>query len=61
MRRGGRYAVRGRRETRRKRSDKRSWRPAEGDEVLARERPQGAFTRQVMLGENLDADRLEAH
>ena len=38
----------------------RSWTPAEGDEVLARERPQGAVTRQVMLGESLDTDRLTA-
>jgi HSP20 family protein len=39
----------------------RSWWPAESDEVLARERPQGTFTRQVMLGDALDAERLEAH
>lgn len=39
----------------------RAWWPAEGDEILARERPQGTWTRQVMLGESLDADRLEAH
>ena len=39
----------------------RSWAPAEGDEVLAHERPQGAVTRQVRLGETLDTDRLEAH
>jgi HSP20 family protein len=38
----------------------RAWQPTEGDEVLARERPQGSVTRQVMLGEALDADRLEA-
>ncbi|SRR6266508_2495818 len=38
----------------------RSWWPAEGDEILARERPNGTFTRQVFLGEALDADRLEA-
>jgi HSP20 family protein len=38
----------------------RSWSPAEGDEVLAHERPQGSVTRQVMLGESLDTDRLEA-
>jgi HSP20 family protein len=38
----------------------RSWTPAEGDEVLAQERPQGAVTRQVMLGDALDSDRLEA-
>ena len=38
----------------------RSWSPAEGSDVLAQERPQGAVTRQVMLGEALDTDRLEA-
>jgi HSP20 family protein len=38
----------------------RSWQPTEGDDVLARERPQGSVTRQVMLGESLDADNLEA-
>jgi HSP20 family protein len=38
----------------------RSWWPAEGDEVLARERSQGTFSRQVLLGDALDPDRLEA-
>ena len=38
----------------------RSWTPAEGDEVLAQERPQGSVARQVMLGEALDTDQLEA-
>ncbi len=38
----------------------RSWTPAEGAEVLVRERSQGAVTRQVTLGESLDTDRLEA-
>jgi len=38
----------------------RSWAPAEGDEVLAQERPQGAVSRQVMLGEALDTESLEA-
>ena len=38
----------------------RSWIPAEGDEVLAQERPQGTVARQVMLGDSLDTDRLEA-
>ena len=33
---------------------------AEGDEVLASERPQGTFTRRVFLGESLDIGRLEA-
>ena len=32
----------------------------EGDEVLVTERPQGEFSRQLMLGENLDTGRLEA-
>jgi HSP20 family protein len=40
----------------------RSWfPPEEGAEVLARERTQGTFSRQVLLGEALDADRVEAH
>jgi HSP20 family protein len=38
----------------------RSWTPAEGDEVLAQERPQGSVARQVMLGDALDTERLEA-
>ena len=32
----------------------------EGDEVLASERPQGTFTRRVLLGESLDTSRTEA-
>ncbi|HYZ99483.1 MAG TPA: Hsp20/alpha crystallin family protein [Acidimicrobiales bacterium] len=32
----------------------------EGDEVLANERPQGTFTRRVLLGESLDTSQLEA-
>src|SRR5918993_33942 len=32
---------------------------AEGDEVLAGERPQGTFTRRVLLGQSLDTGRLE--
>ena len=38
----------------------RSWSYGDGDEVLASERPQGSWTRQIMLGESLDTDRLEA-
>jgi len=38
----------------------RQWQPQEGDEVLAAERPRGTFTRQLFLGETLDADRLQA-
>ena len=33
---------------------------AEDDEVLAGERPQGTFTRRVLLGQNLDTAQLEA-
>ena len=33
---------------------------AEGDEVVANERPQGTFTRRVLLGDSLDTSRLEA-
>ena len=39
----------------------RSWWPEEGAEVLARERTQGAFSRQVLLGEALDAEHVDAH
>jgi HSP20 family protein len=38
----------------------RSWTPAEGSEVLVRERAHGGITRQVTLGESLDTGRLEA-
>jgi HSP20 family protein len=31
-----------------------------GDDILVTERPQGRFTRQLMLGDQLDADRIEA-
>lgn len=31
-----------------------------GDEVIATERPQGTFTRQLLLGDQLDADRIAA-
>ena len=33
----------------------------EGDEVIVDERPHGEFSRQLFLGEDLDADRLTAH
>ena len=32
----------------------------DGDEVLVDERPHGEFSRQLLLGDNLDAERLEA-
>ncbi len=41
-------------------SAQRQWQPTEGDQVLASERPQGSFTRQLFLGEALDAEHIEA-
>lgn len=38
----------------------RSWPPAEGDEVLVTERPEGSFSRRLLLGEGLDLGRVEA-
>lgn len=39
----------------------RRWQPEEGDEVLVSERPQGRFSRQLFLGDGLDADHIEAN
>jgi HSP20 family protein len=41
-------------------SAERNWQPGEGDEVVVSERPQGGFTRQLFLGEGLDAERIAA-
>jgi HSP20 family protein len=38
----------------------RAWPRAEGDEVVIAERPQGTFSRQLLLGESLDTDRIAA-
>ena len=38
----------------------RTWPRAEGDEVVVAERPQGTFSRQLLLGDNLDTDRIAA-
>ena len=38
----------------------RRFEPVEGDEVVIAERPQGTFTRQLLLGDSLDTGRLEA-
>ena len=32
----------------------------EGDEIIAAERPQGVFTRQLFLGDTLDGERINA-
>jgi HSP20 family protein len=39
----------------------RRWSRGEGVEVVASERVQGAFTRQLFLGESLDPGRIEAN
>ena len=38
----------------------RSFSRNEGDEVVVSERPQGRFSRQLFLGESLDADHIRA-
>jgi HSP20 family protein len=38
----------------------RTWSPVEGDEVVISERPQGTFSRQLMLGDSLDTERIIA-
>jgi HSP20 family protein len=38
----------------------RRFEPDEGDELLISERPWGTFSRQLLLGESLDTDSLEA-
>jgi HSP20 family protein len=41
-------------------SAERHWEPVEGDQVIASERRQGTFTRQLLLGDGLDPDRIHA-
>jgi HSP20 family protein len=38
----------------------RRWEKQEGEEWLVAERPSGTFRRELLLGENLDTDHLEA-
>ena len=38
----------------------RRWTPESDDRILAQELPQGVFTRQLMLGEHLDAQQIQA-
>jgi HSP20 family protein len=39
----------------------RSWQPVDGGEVIASERPQGTFTRQLFLSDDLDLEHIEAN
>lgn len=41
-------------------SAERHWQQVEGDQIVASERRQGTFTRQLSLGDGLDTDRIEA-
>ena len=41
-------------------SAERHWQPVEGDEVVANERRQGTFRRQLFLGNTLDTDAIHA-
>ncbi len=41
-------------------SAQRQWEAGEDVQVVASERPQGTFTRQLFLGEGLNADAVEA-
>ena len=41
-------------------SAQRQWERGDEQQVLVSERPQGTFTRQLFLGESLDAVRIEA-
>ena len=38
----------------------RAWQPSENQQVVASERPQGTFRRQLFLGEGLDVEHVEA-
>lgn len=41
-------------------SAERQWRANENQEVVASERPQGTFSRQLFLGESLDTEHVQA-
>ena len=41
-------------------SAERQWQPSESQQIVISERPQGTFTRQLLLGESLDPERVEA-
>ena len=38
----------------------RTWTPADGDELIVSERPQGTFTRRLFLGDGLDTEKVSA-
>jgi HSP20 family protein len=42
-------------------SAERSWQRQDGIDVVAAERPQGKFSRQLFLGDSLDTSRIDAN
>lgn len=38
----------------------RRWAPEEGDQIVLAERPQGRYSRQLYLSDNLDTDHIDA-
>ena len=42
-------------------SAERRFESEDGDQILVRERPQGQFIRQLLLGQSLDEDKIEAN
>jgi HSP20 family protein len=41
-------------------SAERSWRPVDGDDVVAAERTHGSFRRQLLIGDGLDTEQMHA-
>jgi HSP20 family protein len=41
-------------------SAERHWQPVDGDQIVANERRQGSFSRQLFLGDGLDTERIHA-
>ena len=39
----------------------RSFEPRQGDEVVVAERPHGTYTRQILLGDTLDSENVQAN
>ncbi len=42
-------------------SAQRQWQPSEDQQIVASERPQGSFSRQLFLGDGLDAEHVQAN
>ena len=42
-------------------SAQRQWQPSEDQQIVVNERPQGSFSRQLFLGDGLDAEHVQAN